>query len=230
MEMRLNDYVVAASPVVLYFVVTTFVRPAHGGSSTWVAKWFLFNGIIIHLFLDGFLFFSFLLTFLNKQLVNKQPFLLLLLLLLLLGSRLVGGFGFVPPLYAAYSTLDGRYPKKLPLVMLVCFLEISVMFPLCLSTYRAIVQRRPQRHLLQVVTSLIQVVGTYFFTLDEVLGGFQDVPFDRHFEFTFHHVFYFWVFFVAANLLWTFLPLYLIIKAWRPIVGAVQKSEILKMN
>ena len=138
---------------------------------------------------------------------------------------LVGRFGLVPPLALEYDKLDGRYRRAEPLVMLVCYLEILIMFPLCLYTYRALVGRKPQRHVLQIVTSLIQLVGTYFFTLDEIIGGFKDVPVDRNLEFTNEHIFYFWIFFVAANLLWTFLPIYLISKGWAAIVDSIKKAE-----
>ena len=143
-----------------------------------------------------------------------------------LWCRVVGDYGLIPPLAREYANLDKRYQEEDHLVKLVCQLELWGMAPLCIWTYLATAHRKPERHILQVVTSLVHMVGTYFFTLQEALRGFRDIPADLDFQFTPHRIFYFWIFFVAANLLWFLLPLYYVIKGSNVMVAAVRKVEL----
>jgi len=53
------------------------------------------------------------------------------------------------------------------------------------------------------------------FTGAQIWDGFPDIDTDFDFTFTPSRIVYFWIFFVAANILWILLPLRLLVTAWR---------------
>mgnify|MGYP002386381770 CR=1 FL=1 len=108
------------------------------------------------------------------------------------------------------------------MAIITAYLEFFVMAPLCFLLYRSLVQKRPSRHIFQAIVATLQAIGTYYFTLDEIWNGFKNVPVDRDFDFTFEHIFYFWIFFVGANILWFFGSIALVISAW--------KNQMLELN
>eukprot|EP00002_Diphylleia_rotans_P020724 TRINITY_DN4021_c0_g1_i1.p1 TRINITY_DN4021_c0_g1~~TRINITY_DN4021_c0_g1_i1.p1 ORF type:complete len:196 (+),score=44.65 TRINITY_DN4021_c0_g1_i1:54-641(+) len=155
-----------------------------------LAFWYIFNGIVIHCWLDG----------------------------------MVGLLGLFPPLYEQYGILDSRYPDKDPYVMAVSAVELLIMHPLCLAAFHALLQKKPQFHPLQILVSSLQLMGCLIFTFGEVLMGFKHVVRDGDFSFTPEKIFYFYIFFVLANMLWTFLPSALIYNSVSEIAKS-QKSE-----
>ena len=95
--------------------------------------------------------------------------------------------------------------------MIISALELVVYTPLCLFWYRSIMCRSPMRHALNLLVSSIQLFGTIMFAGSEVYNGFPNVPVDSSFSFTPHHLLYFWLVFVVANLLWIIVPFLCII-------------------
>jgi len=103
--------------------------------------------------------------------------------------------------------------------MVISALELVVMGPLCLFLYYAIQTNKSFRHPLQILVSTIQATGCIIFTGAEILGGLKHIPSDLDFTFTLDKIVYFWIFFVFANILWTCLPAYLIMRSWKRIVS-----------
>eukprot|EP00744_Colponema_vietnamica_P009242 GILI01013163.1.p1 GENE.GILI01013163.1~~GILI01013163.1.p1 ORF type:complete len:195 (+),score=39.51 GILI01013163.1:46-630(+) len=166
-------------------------QPSLPFSQKLLAGWFIFNGVLIHIFLDG----------------------------------LVGACQNVPYLFELYSHLDKRYPLRDPSVMMISYTELFVMGPLCLFVYYGILHRKPWRHPLQLLVSAIQLVGTIIFTGGEIMSDFAHIPTDFELTFTLDKIVFFWVFFVAANLLWSILPLCLICSSFASIVSAINGSR-----
>lgn len=161
-------------PVVLLllcFLWTGFPRGRH----TTLAWWALFNGCIIHCWMDG----------------------------------VIGTTGRGPKwMVVEYGKLDARYWKtKDPTVMMVSYIEMAIMGPLCILWYRAIVKDLWWRHFMSIITSTFQLMGTFMYVGTEVYDGFKNVPLDWPPSFdSFEKVFYFWTIFVFANSIWIFVP------------------------
>jgi len=183
------DLPILGLPLLLWIVAIVTSKPSkeHPLSQFdwWVSQWFLFNGTIIHILLDG----------------------------------LVGMVGRVPFLHSKYCELDKRYCIREESVMVISALELVVMGPLCLFLYYAIQTNKSFRHPLQILVSTIQATGCIIFTGAEILGGLKHIPSDLDFTFTLDKIVYFWIFFVFANILWTCLPAYLIMRSWKRIVS-----------
>mmetsp|Transcript_11568 Transcript_11568/g.42309 ORF Transcript_11568/g.42309 Transcript_11568/m.42309 type:complete len:245 (-) Transcript_11568:287-1021(-) len=161
-----------------------------------VATWYLLNGSIIHILMDG--------------LVGTHG------LEGLCGPR---GFAEVLPLMdAQYRKLDGRFNMSFgdhrgSCVYLVSLVELFVAGPLCLAVYVAYVSHSPYRRPLEIVTAVSQLYGAVVFAGSEILNGLPNVHPDWDLEFSFDHVLYFWFAFVFCELLWVVVPLNLTLTA-----------------
>eukprot|EP00010_Vexillifera_abyssalis_P007788 CAMPEP_0201550304 /NCGR_PEP_ID=MMETSP0173_2-20130828/6683_1 /ASSEMBLY_ACC=CAM_ASM_000268 /TAXON_ID=218659 /ORGANISM="Vexillifera sp., Strain DIVA3 564/2" /LENGTH=148 /DNA_ID=CAMNT_0047960241 /DNA_START=310 /DNA_END=756 /DNA_ORIENTATION=+ len=136
---------------------------------------------------------------------------------------MTGGWHFLDLMNEHYIILDKRFRDDEVNSWMITQLELFVMAPLCLLTYRAIVQNKPSRYFFEVLTSTFQLIGAIFFFGAELIQGFPNTPVDRNFEFTFHHTFYFW-FGYGANLLWVIFPLYFILRAFSRGKALVQQG------
>eukprot|EP01065_Artemidia_motanka_P015669 TRINITY_DN1940_c0_g1_i2.p1 TRINITY_DN1940_c0_g1~~TRINITY_DN1940_c0_g1_i2.p1 ORF type:complete len:267 (+),score=117.84 TRINITY_DN1940_c0_g1_i2:78-803(+) len=121
-----------------------------------------------------------------------------------------------------YNMLEPRYQypvsrhESIP-VHLTSMLEMFVMVPLCLLTYRAMHKGYGSRYVYEIVTAVLQMTGTYYFYLAGIITqgdalvrmGTETNLFDRLFYFTFGNVF--------CPLLWLVYPCYRIVCAGRDI-------------
>lgn len=137
---------------------------------------------------------------------------------------MVGFLQRMPLLYEEYGRLDNRYPSKDPVVMMISLCELAIYTPLCIWAYKCIYSNSPYRHPAVIIISAIQWMGTWIFTASEIYAGFPHIPADLAFEFKTTHVVHFWLFFVAANTLWTLLPMYLIYSSSKAIAQAFRAS------
>jgi cholestenol delta-isomerase len=124
--------------------------------------------------------------------------------------RFVGLCGALPPLRKQYEELDSRYRNKDPTVMLVSGVELFLMGPLCLLLVYAILKKKHYRHPLQILVCTLQLMGTIMFAGTEIYTGCHNIPTDFGLTFTPDKLFYFWLLFVVANLVWIVVPLGLI--------------------
>eukprot|EP00462_Mataza_sp_D1_P004469 CAMPEP_0175104652 /NCGR_PEP_ID=MMETSP0086_2-20121207/9883_1 /TAXON_ID=136419 /ORGANISM="Unknown Unknown, Strain D1" /LENGTH=249 /DNA_ID=CAMNT_0016380141 /DNA_START=113 /DNA_END=862 /DNA_ORIENTATION=- len=121
------------------------------------ATWFLLNGGIIHVMMDG-----------------------------LTGGYGLS-HGFLPLMFQNYQLLDNRCrenvafsaggpsPGAIPVAVLVFRLELYCMAPLCFFTYFAYALRKPWRAEMAVITLVFQILGTVFFVGPELMTGCPNV-------------------------------------------------------
>ncbi|KJE93491.1 hypothetical protein CAOG_04277 [Capsaspora owczarzaki ATCC 30864] len=196
---RLVAYLRETDPAVIVpivvFLLTLVFSSSKGRSISFgdrlVGWWLLFNGILIHLFLDG----------------------------------MVGFLKRMPSLYEEYGRLDRRYLERDPFVMVISLCELVVYTPLCLWAYRALHRNDALTHPLIILISAIQWTGTWVFAGAEIFADFPNIPADLNLEFKSHHIIHFWVLFVAANALWTFLPMYLIYRSSAAIAKRLREAD-----
>ncbi|KAL9955795.1 hypothetical protein ACROYT_G037174 [Oculina patagonica] len=107
-----------------------------------------------------------------------------------------------------YAKLDARYwPTKDPLVMMISYVELAIMGPLCILWYRSIVKDLWWRHFMSIIVSTFQLMGAILYCSTEAYGGFKHVPLDWPPTFdSFEKIFYFWTVFVFANSIWIVVP------------------------
>eukprot|EP01064_Diplonema_japonicum_P033320 TRINITY_DN6524_c0_g3_i1.p1 TRINITY_DN6524_c0_g3~~TRINITY_DN6524_c0_g3_i1.p1 ORF type:complete len:234 (+),score=40.03 TRINITY_DN6524_c0_g3_i1:23-703(+) len=138
---------------------------------------------------------------------------------------LVGAFGQLPIFAKQYAILDKRFGNgEVTVPVVVGMLEIFIWAPLCLLTYNAIRRGLPSAAPLELITSTCHIVGTIAFITPEFLEGFPNIVTDFNFEFTLHHIVYFWFGFLV-NFLWIFLPLYLMVEPYNTCCAALSKHQ-----
>ncbi|CAD8137788.1 unnamed protein product [Paramecium pentaurelia] len=155
--------------------------------------WFVFNGIWIHLYLDG----------------------------------TVGYWQKHQWLFQKYSELDLRYPLQEPTLMTISAIEFFIMGPLCVWIALRIKFQKNEilTNFLIGLTSAIQIMGTIFFVANEWSRNFKDVCQYGCFTYTFANIFYFWIFFVAANPVWIIVPLQQIITAYKNLKNLFEPKK-----
>eukprot|EP01059_Diplonema_ambulator_P023818 TRINITY_DN39429_c0_g1_i1.p1 TRINITY_DN39429_c0_g1~~TRINITY_DN39429_c0_g1_i1.p1 ORF type:complete len:249 (+),score=54.63 TRINITY_DN39429_c0_g1_i1:44-748(+) len=148
------------------------------------ARWFLWNGFVIHFLMDGMVggFGQIPLLLAQYEVVDKR-----------------------------YNSVRETGTYSIPVT--IAFLEVFIWTPLCVATYYAIRRGLPSAAPLQLCTALLQLIGTIIFTLPEVLEGFPNIVTDPHLEFTLHHITYFWFGF-GLNFLWVVVPLVYLVEAF----------------
>ena len=131
---------------------------------------------------------------------------------------LTGGWHHLHLLNEHYCRLDKRFLEDEAVSWMITQIELFVMAPLCILTYRAILNNSRLRYALEITTSLCQLWGAVIFFGSEVLNKFPNVPVDSQFLFSFHHCLYFWFGF-GANLIWVVIPLIFIIRSFNAIAS-----------
>eukprot|EP01065_Artemidia_motanka_P004029 TRINITY_DN11950_c0_g1_i1.p1 TRINITY_DN11950_c0_g1~~TRINITY_DN11950_c0_g1_i1.p1 ORF type:complete len:243 (+),score=77.18 TRINITY_DN11950_c0_g1_i1:72-800(+) len=139
---------------------------------------------------------------------------------------LSGGWGLGGPLGEQYKQLDRRVFEKHPDAWAVLNLELFVMTPLCVLTYRAVRQNLPSRIPLEIMMCTIHICGTVMFILPELLSGCVHVPTDEPaggeagpcwvgllWPPSENQLVMFWFGFVFANIPWCVVPLRLLLTA-----------------
>ncbi len=109
--------------------------------------------------------------------------------------------------------------------MMISITELLIMGPLCILLFYAYCRDKPFRLPLELVVCSIQIFGTIVFTGSEIWEGFPNIPTDFEMTFEKDKVLYFWIFFVAANILWIVLPLRLLLTAFCQIDSLIKKAQ-----
>ena len=156
-----------------------------------VARWYLINGALIHVLLDGLA---------GGFKVNKF---------------LAAQFHRLDSRYA--EPVGEKYASAL---FLISALELFLKGPVCLYLYACYHRRLPARDVVEVFTCVTQVYGTFIYIGQECLTGFTAWDVDWGLTFSFHHLIYFWfaVFFAVG--LYGVVPTYLGYKAALRIIHA----------
>lgn len=141
------------------------------------ARWYLLNGIIIHIFMDGCV--GVLKT--NKLLADNY-------------AKLDKRYG------DRLGTFNGSA------VHVVSLAELLVKGPLCVVLYWAFKVRHPMRDALEFFTCVTQVYGTIVYLGQEAISGAHNLDVDYKLSFTLHYLFYFWFAIIFGCVLYLIVP------------------------
>jgi len=137
-----------------------------------------------------------------------------------------------------FHLVDLRYAKPYSesgaVVTMTSLLEILLDAPLCVAIFVGYqcahfnrdAKTRALVHCLEIVVSLFQLTGCWYFFGTEWITGMKNVPVDRNLEFTFHYTVYFWFGFCFCGMLWVFVPLYMTVRAICDILSDFDKRKI----
>ena len=153
------------------------------GPEKFTSIWVLFNGCFIHIWMEGII-----------AVLGRGPRWMVM----------------------QYRKLDARYSGKDPTLMAIVCAEVFIMAPLCILWYNAIMKKLWYKPFLALLTSTFQMFGAAIYVFTEVCLEFKHLPKLHSWppSFTvFDDVFYFWIVFVIGNIVWTCVPLFLIIKS-----------------
>ena len=87
-----------------------------------------------------------------------------------------GSLRLVPVVVHQYDVLDMRFPTHHTVPYVIGLFELLVMYPLCLLTVRAVLQKSPYRFPLELITSTFQLMGMVLFVGAELYEGQVHVP------------------------------------------------------
>ncbi|CAK9058536.1 unnamed protein product [Durusdinium trenchii] len=155
---------------------------------------------------------------------------------------MAGALGLAGILGRLYPLLDRRVHARDPGACSVLFVELFVMMPLCVLTFRAIRQGKASRHALEICLCSFHIFGTVVFVLSEAfMSGCRNVPTLEPlggteaphwcgkgliWPPTENQLIYFWFGFVFANIPWLTLPLRLLLLAMQ---AATEEAELAGM-
>lgn len=137
-------------------------RPLTHGERT-RARWYLLNGIIIHMLMDGCVG-----VFKTSRLFAENY------------AKLDKRYG--DPLF----TFNGAT------VHVVSLMELCVKGPLCVLLYWAFWTRHPMRDALEFFTCVTQAYGTVVYLGQEAISGAPNLDVDYELTFSMHYLLYFW--------------------------------------
>ena len=143
---------------------------------------------------------------------------------------LIGTFGIGPKYLAdEYAVLDSRYwPLKDSGVMIISFIELFIMGPLCICWYIAIGKNCWCRHSFCLVASTFQLMGTLLYVFCEIWDNFNHLPAKESWPPTFDSYIklkYFWFVFVCLNSFWMIIPLILYWSTWQQMKPPKDKQQ-----
>ncbi|KPI89315.1 hypothetical protein ABL78_1544 [Leptomonas seymouri] len=141
------------------------------------ARWYLLNGIIIHILMDGCIgvFKTNKLFADNYAKLDKRY-----------GDRL--------------GTFNGSA------VHVVSLMELFVKGPLCVVLYWAFQMRHPMRDALEFFTCVTQAYGTIVYLGQEAITGAPNLDVDYELSFTPQYLFYFWFAIIFGCVLYLIVP------------------------
>ncbi|EKF39759.1 3-Beta-hydroxysteroid-delta(8), delta(7)-isomerase, putative [Trypanosoma cruzi marinkellei] len=155
------------------------------------ARWYLLNGVVIHIFMDGLVgvFKASTLLARNYAKIDKR-------------------YG------AALGNFEGSA------VHVVSLMELFVKGPLCILLYRAYQTHSRHRDALEFFSCVTQAYGTVVYLGEEILSGMPHLDVDHNWEFTPHYLLYFWFAVVFGCLLYLFIPCWWGWEAYKRLVAA----------
>ncbi|CAC9474461.1 3-Beta-hydroxysteroid-delta(8) delta(7)-isomerase [Leishmania donovani] len=141
------------------------------------ARWYLLNGIVVHMFMDGCV-----------GVFKTNPL-------------LAENYAKVDARYASeLGSLNGSA------VHVVSLIELFVKGPLCVLLYWAFQVRHPMRDALEFFACVTQAYGTIVYLGQEVISGAPNLDVDHDLTFSPHHLFYFWFAVVLGCVLYLLVP------------------------
>ncbi|KAM6925342.1 3-beta-hydroxysteroid-Delta(8),Delta(7)-isomerase [Xenentodon cancila] len=130
---------------------------------------------------------------------------------------LPGDQSFLSQLWKEYSKGDSRY--VIADNFTVCMETVTAWLwgPFSFWAVYSFLTNKPYRFVLQLIISLGQLYGAVLYFFTEHRDGYS------HSELG--HPIYFWFYFVFMNVLWIFIPLALIVDAWRQLSAAQTHAD-----
>jgi hypothetical protein len=165
-------------------VATWFITRFTGGPNAklsyrdrMLARWYLLNGVIIHMLMDGLV---------GVFKVNKY---------------FAVQYGMLD---RRYGDPLGEFNGSA--VHIVSLLELLVKGPICVLLYYCIHKGSRHRDALEFFTCITQAYGTVVYLGQEAISGGKNFDVDWKLEFTFHYIFYFWFAVVFGCVLYLIVP------------------------
>lgn len=172
----------------------------------WAAEWYWWNAFLYHGVLDG----------------------------------ATGSFCQVPVMLSQYQVLDRRFITHHSVPFTVGCVEFFVMQPLCLALVWAIHRRAAYRFPLELVLGCCHIFGLVMFLVAEVYEGQLNVPSldpvgvpgDRwaNAKLNFYHFMYYWFGFWFCNLVWLFIPLIRMHRAFQECLQSLAITKVQKSD
>ncbi|KEG05822.1 putative 3-Beta-hydroxysteroid-delta(8), delta(7)-isomerase [Trypanosoma grayi] len=159
------------------------------------ARWYLLNGVVIHVLLDGLVGVFKASTLLARNYAKLD---------------------------ARYAAALGSFTGSA--VHIVSLMELCVKGPLCLLLYRAYQTNSPHRDALELFSCVTQAYGTVVYLGQEAISGMPHFDVDRQLEFTPHYLVYFWFAIVLGCVLYLIVPCWLGWQAYKRLVAASASS------
>jgi hypothetical protein len=144
------------------------------------ALWYLLNGTVIHILMDGLVGAFHVLPLMNE---NYEK----------LDLRFTRPWG----------------DERGSCILSVSLMELFVKGPLCILLFHAYHTRKSYTDALELLVCALQLYGCIMFSGTELLHGMSNLPVDWNLEFTKEHLLHFWFAFVVCEPIWIVVPIWL---------------------
>lgn len=119
-------------------------------------------------------------------------------------------------LFKEFSKGDSRYAARDTAILALEVVTIGFKGPASLLAVYAIASRKSYSHILQFAVSLSQLYGCLFYFVTAYLAGFN----------FWASPFYFWAYFVGANISWVVVPTLVAARSWKKISAAFRAEKV----
>eukprot|EP00744_Colponema_vietnamica_P018686 GILI01026376.1.p1 GENE.GILI01026376.1~~GILI01026376.1.p1 ORF type:complete len:245 (+),score=53.97 GILI01026376.1:43-777(+) len=153
------------------------------------ARWYLLNGAIIHILMDGLIG-----VFKTNSLMAAN----------------------YKKIDIRYSEPLGNYNGSAVHVISLC--ELLIKGPICLILYRMYYRGSAHKELFEFFTCVTQMYGTVVYLGQEFVSGCPNLDVDWHLTFSLHHLVYFWFAIAIGCILYFLVPGYLGYQCYKRIL------------
>ncbi|ORC89955.1 putative 3-Beta-hydroxysteroid-delta(8), delta(7)-isomerase [Trypanosoma theileri] len=155
------------------------------------ARWYLLNGVVIHILMDGLVGVFKVNTLLAKNYAKLD---------------------------VRYGTELGDFTGSA--VHVISLMELCIKGPVCILLYRAYQTHSPHRDALEFFSCVSQAYGTIVYLGQEIITGMPHFDVDYNLEFTPHYLLYFWFAIVFGCVLYLIIPCLWGWQAYKRLVSA----------
>ncbi|KAI3383604.1 hypothetical protein SNEBB_006355 [Seison nebaliae] len=136
--------------------------------------------------------------------------------------KIVSDSNLLGEIWKEYAKSDGRYVIGEEGTVAIEMLTAFIVGPICLLTYIAIIINNKYRHILQILSSTCQLYGVLIFFLSEYLFGWIHT---RYLD-----AYYFYFYFFFFNVVWVFVPFYIIVRSSLIIIRQQHDVDLLRIK
>jgi hypothetical protein len=120
-------------------------------------------------------------------------------------------------MWKEYAAADYRWGFSDPTVVSLEILTVLGAGPLCCYILKQLVKNDPARHYWIIVLSTAELYGGWMTFCPEWLTGSPNLNTSN--------ALYLWVYLVFMNVIWVFIPLWLMVESYGHIAGALRKNQ-----